>query len=311
MKHWRKRAFPLLLIVVLAAVFAATSGCSAPFFAVPAETLAPTLSVSSVPSPSPTPIPEIAIIGAGDSEPFIEGAKEAAKDGPYTIVVIPGGISSRASFHPQGVAAVIVYLKKGQTLPNTDLPIYVFSADGASLPAGIAGLTYQPRGTEQAALEEALSYPPHLAPVRMIGLFSSTSSEAYAVWTSAVAKGQVFSKREYFADTSEVPLEEWMTDMFSRYFPGMLDAVYAENGALAVAAADKLASLGRDDLEVFSAGTDSNALRSLSPILICAVGTDDKAAGARCYAEAVKQLSGQEAQSDPLSPEIFWYSPKS
>ena len=306
MKRWRKHVAILLSLILLAA----TSGCSAPSDTVPAETPAPTQIISSTPSPSPTPQPEIAVLGADQSETFLEGVEQAAKDGPYAIKVIADGTISRAPFQPPGVAAVIVYLEGNHALPNTDLPIYVFSADGTSLPTGIAGLTYLPRGTEQAALDEAISYPPHLAPVRMIGLFSSATSEAYAVWSRAVAKGQVFSKREYIADTNDELLDDWLPDMFSRYFSGMLDAIYAENGALAVAAAEKLASLGRDDVQVFSASTDADALRSLSMILVCAVGTDFKAAGTRCYTEAVKLLSGQKAQSDKLSPEIFWYSPK-
>ena len=306
MKRWEKRIVVLLVLVL----FAAASGCSTPSIATSAETPGPTQFISPAPSPSPTPVPVIAVLGAEGSKTFIEGVKEAAKSGSYAIKEIPGSATARSSFHPEGVAAVIVYLEKQREMPKTDLPVYGFSADGTSIPSSISGLTYLPRGTEQAALDEAIAYPPHLAPVRMLGLFSSVNSEAYAVWSGAVTNGQVFSKREYFADVNEEPLSDWLADMFSRYFPGMLDAVYAENGALAVAAAEKLASLGRDDVEVFSAGTDADALRSLSPILVCAVGTDLRAAGARCYEEVITLLSGQEAQSDQLSPEILWYSPK-
>lgn len=306
MKRLAKNNLILLILVLCVAM----SGCSAPLFAAPAETPTPTSYASPTPSPSPTLIPAIAIFSAEGSETFIEGVREAAKTGSYTVREISDSAAARSSFRPEGVAAGIVYLENQQPMPKIDLPVYVFSADGTSIPSSIAGLTYLPLGTEQAALDEAIAYPPHLAPVRMLGLFSSTNSKAYAVWSSAVAKGQVFSKREYFADTSEEPLADWMTDLFSRYFPGMLDAVYAENGALAVAAAEKLASLGREDIEVFSAATDADALVSLSPILVCAVGTDLRAAGARCYEETVKLLSGQETQNDQLSPEIFWYSPK-
>lgn len=306
MKRWAKHMiFPLILMLC-----AAMSGCSQALFAAPKETYVPTPYLTPAPSPSPTPAPIIAIFGAEESQTFVEGVREAAKSGSYAIKEISGSVTARSSFHAEGFAAGIVFLEKQQAIPKIDLPVFVFSADGTSIPSDISGLTYLPRGTEQAALDEAIAYPPHLAPVRMLGLFSSANSEAYAVWSGAVTKGQVFSKREYLADTSEEPLADWLADMFSRYFPGMLDAVYAENGALAVAAAEKLASLGRDDVQVFSAGTDADALDSLSPILVCAVGTDLRVAGARCYEEAVKLLSGQEAKSDQLSPEIFWYSPK-
>ena len=78
----------------------------------------------------------------------------------------------------------------------------------------------------------ALNYPPHLAPVRMVGLFSSESSAAYALWTAEQASGGVFSKQAYIADASEVSLADWLNDAFSRYYPGMLDGIYAETGAL-------------------------------------------------------------------------------
>ena len=298
------RRYAIILTLLLCA---AMSGCSAPFFIVSA-TPEPTPYVSPTPFPSPTAEPVIAIFGTESSSAFGSGLSAAAKEGGIPLEFVSEGITALASYHANGAAVAIVYLDQNGTIPKSDLPVYVFSAGGTALPTGSVGLRYQSLGTEQAALDEAIAYPPHLAPVRMIGLFTSANSKAYAVWNDAIAKGQVFSKREFIADTSEETLEDWLADIFSRYFPGMLDAVYAENGALAVAAADRLASLARDDVEVFSAGTDAEALNALSPILVCAVGLDWEAAGERCYTEAVKLLSGQEVQSDTLSPEIFWYS---
>ena len=59
---------------------------------------------------------------------------------------------------------------------------------------------------------------------------------------------------------------------------------------------------------LFSGGTDADAAQKLSPILVCAVGANLSDAGARCYAEAVKLLSGETAQSGILLPESFWYA---
>ena len=99
-----------------------------------------------------------------------------------------------------------------------------------------------------------------------------------------------------------------MNETLPLFYPGMLDAIYAETGALAVFAAESLASLGRDDIEVFSAGSDTNANAKLSTILVCAVGESLSDAGECCYGEAVKLLSGGSAQSGEHSPEAFWYS---
>ena len=87
-------------------------------------------------------------------------------------------------------------------------------------------------------------------------------------------------------------------------------AIFAESGALAVFAADALAGLGRDDVEVFSAGTDANAAEKLSSILVCTVGIDLQDAGERCFAEAMKLLSGDSAQSNVLPPATVWFSEK-
>ena len=302
-----KRSARHTAIILMLLFCLAMSGCSAPFLMMSA-TPEPTPNVSPTPSPSPTAEPVITVFGTESSSAFASGLSAAAKEGGIPLEFVSEGITALANYHANGAAAAIIYLDQNGSIPKSNLPVYVFSAGGTALPTGSVGLRYQSLGTEQAALDEAIAYPPHLAPVRMIGLFTSANSKAYAVWSAAVAEGQVFSKREFIADTDEEALEDWLADIFSRYFPGMLDAVYAENGALAVAAADRLASLARDDVEVFSAGTDAEALSALSPILICAVGRDWEAAGNRCYTEAAKLLSGQDVQSDTLSPEIFWYS---
>ncbi len=262
------------------------------------------------PSPSPTPeIPRvIAVFGAEDAPAFLSGIQEAAEGTGIEILPVSGGQKTLASYKPDGDAAAIVYLSgKSEPLPQTSIPVYVFSADGQNVSATFPHLTYDETGVAQIALENALTYPPHLAPVRMIGLFSGEGSAAYVLWQEAAASGTIFEKEVFFADTSETPLAEWLSDTLPRYYPGMLDCVFAESGALAVAAADALASLGRDDIEVFSAGTDSEAAEKLSPILLCAVGTNLQDAGARCFTGAVKLLSGDTAENGILLPESFWY----
>jgi len=265
------------------------------------------------PSPSPTPeIPRvIAVFGAEDADAFLSGVEDAAKDTGIEILAVSGGLSALASYDPEGDAAAIVYLSgNSKALPQTNFPVYVFSADGQAVSADLPHLTYDETAATKIALENALTYPPHLSPVRMIGLFSGEGSAAYALWQAAATNGIIFEKGLFFADTSETPLADWLNDTILRYYPGALDCVFAESGALAVAAADVLAGLGRDDIEVFSAGTDAETAEKLSPILLCAVGLNLADAGARCFAEAEKLLSGGAAASDTLLPESFWYSVK-
>ena len=267
---------------------------------------------SAAPSPSPTPTPArvIAVLGAEDAEDFLAGVRAAVEADGNIVEILPvsGKLSSLTSDSAANADAAIVFLSGNAALPKTALPVYVFAADGQTVSADIPHLTYNAAAAPKLALDSALSYPPHLAPVRMIGLFTSQSSAAYLLWSDAKASGTVFAKQEFFLDASEETLVDWLNETLPLYYPGMLDAIYAETGALAVSAAESLASLGRDDIEVFSAGSDANANAKLSPILVCAVGESFSDAGARCYGEAVKLLSGGSAQSDELSPEAFWYS---
>ncbi len=263
------------------------------------------------PSPVPSTPPVIAVFGAEDAAAFQDGIRSAAKDTEVEIRMVAGGLHALASYPQQGATIAILYLTEAlESLPQAQVPVFVFAPYGQDVPAQIPHLTYANSGETELALENVLTYPPHLSPVRIIGLFSGESSHAYALWSGAKATGQVYAKMEFFLDSTEEPLASWLTDAFSRHYPGMLDAVFAETGALAIAAADALASLGRDDIEVFSAGTDSSAAQKLSPILISAVGVDEKDAGARCFAEAVKLLSGEPALSGILLPESFWHTDK-
>lgn len=299
-----------LLILSIFLLLSACAGVSEPF-----PTLPPVADLFGTPSPSPTPESPrvIAIFGAETSKDFLEGVASAAKEANEAIEIRPvkGGVSALSAFEPEGeTAAIVVLSDSSEQLPKSTLPLYVFAADGQSVADGVAYLGYDNAEAAQIALEAALQYPPHLAPVRMLGLFSGQSSAAYTLWSDAKSAGKVFAKGEFIADNPDTVLTDWLNESFAAYYPGMLDAVFAETGALAVAAADALASLGRDDIEVFCAGTDSQALEKLSPILVCVVGANQREAGARCYTQTAKLLSGEPAQSGILLPEPLWFSGK-
>ena len=303
-----KRFFVCMLVFFIVLSLIACANVPA---AAPAQSRAP----ASVATPAPTPAPDqprvIAVFGAEDAAAFLAGVTEAAKDSGIAIEPVSGGLSALATYEPAGETVALVYLSGATaTLPRTSVPVFVYAAEGQPVASDLPQLRYDATGAPELALENALNYPPHLAPVRLIGLFSSQTSPAYLLWSEATAAGKVFAKEAFFADTSEVALADWLGDVFSRYYPGMLDAVYAETGAFAAAAADVLAGLGRDDLEVFSAGTDAEAADKLSPILVCSVGPNHADAGARCFAEAQKLLAGESAQSGTLPPESFWYTAK-
>jgi len=304
-----KRLFVIFAILLLIPLPACSEGAVAPSAQSPEATAAVT--------PSPAPKVEkpgvVAVFGADELPGFLDGVRAACKTSGSEIEILPvkGGLSQLATYTSADADAAIVCLSAsaGQ-LPKASMPIYVFAAEGQSVSADIPHLSYSGDTAPKLALDYALSYPPHLAPVRMIGLFTSQRSTSYTLWSGEKENGKVFAKDEFFQDVSEVPLADWFSETLPRYFPGMLDAIYAETGALAIVAADALAGLGRDDVEVFSAGTDANASEKLSSILICAVGIDLQDAGARCFAEAMKLLSSASAQSGVLPPATVWFSEK-
>ena len=307
------KRFRILFAILL--LFSLTA-CSESAAVLPAQSKSP--APASVTTPTPMPSPEsktsvIAVFGADEDPAFLDGVRAACEKSGSGIEILPvsGGLPALAKYSVEKADAAIVYLTGSlDQLPKTNIPLYVFAAEGQSVSAEIPHLTYSGDTVPQLALDSALSYPPHLAPVRMIGLFTSQNSRAYTLWSNDQASGKVFAKEEFFQDTSETPLADWLSATLPLYYPGMLDGIYAESGALAIFAADTLANLGRDDVEVFSAGTDAHAAEKLSPILVCGVGINLQDAGARCYAEAAKLLSGVSAQSGVLPPATIWFSEK-
>ena len=300
-----KRLLSIVIILLLLPLCA----CSEGFSAAPAQSLAPGQTASPAPAPALSKKQVIALFGAEDAPAFVSGLTEAADASSVTIEQVKGGIGAMTSYVPQGDTVAIVYLSgTEQSLPAVEFPVYAFAANGQSVSGGIPYLGYDGTGEAKLALDEAIAYPPHLTPVRMIGLFTSQTSAVYTLWSAQKTAARVFAKEEFFADASETALADWLNEAMTRYYPGMLDAIYAETGELAIAAADVLASLGRSDIEVFSAGSDTDVYNKLSPILVYAAGANLADAGAKCFAEASKLFAGEAAQSSILLPESFWYS---
>jgi len=265
----------------------------------------------TAPSPvSASPEPVIAVFGAEVSDSFQKGVAQAAESGAYPVEFYTGGADALSGGLPGGAALAIVYLgDDADGFDPVDFPVYVYAASGQSVSPDIPHLTYFALNAAADALTLAVEYPPHETPVRIIGLFTSKTSGAYAVWTNAAGNGRVFSKAEYIANRSDRTAEEWFQSQLENFYPGMVDAVFAETGELAVAAANVLSGLGRTDMEVFAASAGGNAERMLSSVLTAVVGADARRAGALCYENAAALLSGKTAENAQIGPSVFRYSP--
>ncbi len=304
-RHWYKRIYAAAILFLLF-----LSGCNSGVFSLSATpTPGPTPSPIPSPTPVPTPVPVIAVFGADASLSFADGLSDYADGKPYTLEFISGDIETLSQYRPDGAAAAVVFLKdSGVSLPEAGIPIYVYAADGQNVSSRIKHLTYGGINAAIDTLNLAIAYPPHETPVRMIALFTSKTSRAYSVWSCAVDAGRVFEKAVFIENKSVLSVNEWLAEQYATFYPGMLDAVFAETGEFAVAATDALIALGRNDLEVFSAATDADADRALSPVLVAVTGADLHRAGELCCAGAEALLYGEEAKGGSLLPVFFHYS---
>ena len=323
-RNLRRTAAVLLSLAFCLLLFGC--GIGSPFLAAsPTPVASPT--TPPTPTPSPTPAPYIAVFGAEESSAFAAGISKAAETGEYPVTFETGYLDALASYAPPGSCVAIVLLQNEQdALPKTAVPVFAFASKGQRVDAATPHLTYADAYAAETALTFALTYPPHETPVRLIGLFTSEESRAYTVFHSYAAEGKVFAKAVFLtvtpapeetpdpqaetpAPTPEPALAEQLAELFERFYPGMIDGVFAETGELAVAASEALASLGRDDMEVFSAATDAEAQTLLSPLQVYAAGANYTEAGGLSYNAACAMLRGESVSPVVVLPQAFAYSP--
>ncbi|MEN6339419.1 MAG: hypothetical protein ABFD03_04770 [Clostridiaceae bacterium] len=302
----------LLLAVLLSGCGVFPVSASEATEAAPSATPVSLAAATPVPA-EPTPLPEIVVFGAEASSSFQEGVTSAAGQGQFAVTFVPDGVQALASYQPSASVCAIVYLDDAaQALPTVAFPVFVFAARGQTSTGDDPLLVYDQTGAAEETLELAIAYPPHETPVRLIGLFSSETSPAYAAWSAATASGRVFSKAEFFLDDLGMQSASiWFAEQLDAFYPGMIDAVYAETGELAIAAIHQLRGRTREDMEVFSASTDANADLSLSSLMPAIVGADLYRAGELCYENASALLLGETVESSVLSPTTLEYSPES
>jgi len=267
---------------------------------------------TSSPTPAePTPLPEIVIFGAEASRSFQQGLTDAAAEGEFAVTFVSGGMEALAAYQPQGAVCAVVYWNDSTVvIPTVGFPMFVYAACGQTGAGSNPMLVYDASGAAESALEAAITYPPHETPVRLIGLFASETSHGYAVWKEAAATGRVYSKAEFFLDDLEMQAASaWFAEQLDEFYPGMIDGVYAETGELAIAAIHQLRGRPREDMEVFSCSSDTDADLSLSSLMPVVVGADLYKAGELSYEAASALLQGKTVESSVLSPSTLEYSP--
>lgn len=286
-------------------------------------------SVSVTPAPTPTPAPKegleavfdkaeisIAVVSNGDeaaSSLFFEAATREAESMGLTVAANAAGSGFDAAVKKAAESAdmLIAFMPNegnASVLSGLGIPAAVFTANGGNVPQGISHISYDPAKELDMAFNAALAYPPHDAPVRLILMFESEDSAAHAAYQALYDQGMIFPKEKLAAADSESSAGDWLTGKLDDYVEGMLDAVFAENPALAVAAGDALAALSRTDMEVFCPGITPDIVSRMQKdpsVFAQAIGRNDALAGMLCVRAALKMLKGGDAVTQTFEPVVM------
>ncbi len=315
-----KRMAVMMLAVLM---LIAAAGCQTE----PAANEVPSGAPQQAPTPSPTPKVGIeavfdkpvtlAVVSNGDdasSSLFFEAAVKEAESMGVTVTTnaAGSGFDAAVAEAAKSADAVLAYLpEKAQSygaLEALDKPVVIYEMENGSVPQGVSHLYYEAEGELDMALNAALVYPPHDTPVRLILMFESAESPAYAAYKALYDQGKIFPKKVYIASEEQMGAGEWMTATMESYVEGMLDAVFAENAELAQGAFDALAALQRTDMEVFCPGLTSGVAARMQQepdVFAQGVGQDDAMAGMLSVRAALQMLKGGEAVTLAFEPAVI------
>ena len=316
-----KKLAAMLMAALICVVF---MGCSAE----PADNEAPSAATpTTVPSPSPTPKIGIeavfdkqitlALVTNGDeaaSSLFFDAAVREAESMGVTVTTNAAGDDfdaavEEAAQSADAVAAFLPNTVKGYgALESLDKPAVVYDMGSSNVPKSMSHLYYQADDELNMAFDAALVYPPHDTPVRLILMFESADSPAYAAYQALYDQGKIFPKEVYIASEAEKDAGEWLTDVLDDYVEGMLDAVFAEDAPLAQSAFDALAALQRTDMEVFCPGITGDVATRMQQgpdVFAQGIGSNDALAGMLSVRAALQMLKGGEAVTLAFEPTVI------
>ena len=122
-------------------------------------------------------------------------------------------------------------------------------------------------------------------------------------------EGRIFPKEVYIAaeDEENAP-GEWLTAVLENYIEGMLDGIYAENADLAAGAFDVLETLGRSDMEVFSAGLTPETIARMEKdpeVFAQAAGLNPVLAGILNVRACLNMCNGGDSVTQELKPSLI------
>lgn len=141
-----------------------------------------------------------------------------------------------------------------------------------------------PAECARLAWEALFTYPAHEAPIRVLALFNAPGGTGEDVYSQMCRAGKLMPKGVYYAqepapatgsNAAAAPRDpkEWAAQALAEVPVGLLDSIYAETPALALAAYEALREAGRNDsVEVICAG--------ITPAVLAAMEEDHFSMGA-------------------------------
>lgn len=285
------------------------------------DTPAPVATAAPTPVPTPTPRPTTLWIVADCEPEQVEGFFSAADDvlanmrqaGWIVETYGVDGFSNPDAAACDGVIALRTDsgsdISGLSAAANAGVPVALADVStiyqsGHVVPGGVSYASISAAEAADFTLLEAIRFPPHDTPVRMIGLFSAEDSIAAKAFFDRVDRGMILKKSVYYETDSERNAEEYMYSVLEAYVAGLIDAIYAENMELAQTALSALKSRSRDDIDVFC--VPSGALSEQAQYLQkwyfpLAFGYDLESVGAAQAQELLRMLAGGE----PVAKELM------
>ena len=261
----------------------------------------------------------IAVVSNGNDEEsklFFDAVSSQGESMGITVETKAAGDTFKtvtASVLQQDPDCLIVYLphalSDASALQGVKIPVCVFQKQAGTMPAGMSVITYDNAKELDMVFDAVLKYPPHDTPVRLFGLFTGASSSANARYNDLTKQGKVMQKKTWIADNQTADAaKQWVAERLQSYYPGMVDAVFAETDPLAIAALDALEAANRTDMEVFTVGVTDTVLGRMEKnpdVFAQAVGCNDVLAGAKSVRIVLSMLKGGAAVTETMEPTLI------
>ena len=293
------------------------------------------VTATAQPTIAPTPVPKvgldavfgkeeitIAVISNADetgSELFFYGAQKEAQSLGVNLKTITAenrfdtAVSETAQDGADAIIALLAHPPESYrsliAASNSGLPICVFDMQKSTVPADFSQVYYNPVGEDALALNAALVYPPHDSPVRLILMFESRETQAYATFETLYAEGKIFPKEIYIAaEDEDAAPDAWLEKRLENYVEGMLDGVFAENAGLAISAVDALETLARTDMEVFGIDLTPEIFSRMGgnpDVFVQTVGPNTVLAGLLCVRASLIAMADGSYSTMELVPSLI------